>query len=160
MADSFYWSCYASCWVGAKFQITSKWLYGKVIPWNETSGDLTLARKLKVWINSKKNYFEEISFGRYSFQKRFLSEEIPFGRDSFLLKFMTNIFDIIMDAKSIFFHLSYQNIFANPASVCIGQLKQQSFYREIYYHNIRMKYMLCPTKFFFNSTAPGALVGR
>ena len=41
-ADSFSWSCFAFCWIGAKIQIFSKYLYGKVIPWNGTSGDLPL----------------------------------------------------------------------------------------------------------------------
>ena len=41
-ADSFSWWCFASCWIIAKIWITSKYLYGKVILWNGTSGYLPL----------------------------------------------------------------------------------------------------------------------
>ena len=68
-ADSFSWSCFASCWIGAKIIITSKLLYGEVIPWNGTSGDLPL------WQKNEGSYLSCVMNGEFYFN----SWRISFG---------------------------------------------------------------------------------
>ena len=64
-ADSFSWSCFASCWIGAKIQITSKYLYGEVIPWNGTSENLSSRWALE--ISGKLKSAEKIKYSKYGF---------------------------------------------------------------------------------------------
>ena len=62
-ADSF--SCLAFCWIGAKIQITSKYLYGEVIPWNGTSENLSSRWALE--ISGKLKSAEKIKYSKYGF---------------------------------------------------------------------------------------------